>query len=220
MKIWLAIKASCLIVLTLTLSTTLLEFRGLIRDARISVRMSDSVMGNVNDAAFEVSGITKTAGGALAAETKRLDASTKELQKTEASARLLIVRTNESLNGGPHVRGLLPEATASLGAFEKLTETAATDLDSANRELAPSLTNLARGTAAFADAAADPAIKNTLANVEKASESTAEIARDAKESTDLAEARLKQMLKPASMAKTIFLNLLSVGYQLRGILGL
>lgn len=220
MKIWLAIKASCLILVTLTLSIFLLECCGLIRDVRLSVRMSDAVLGNVNDASLQTAQMAKTAGGALTAETKRLDASTRELQKTEASARLLIVRTDEALNGGPHVAGLL----RSLG---DLTQQTIAEMASASTKLNPALDNLSRATASAADTLGDSSIKRSLQQVDEAtahlataSDSMAGIARDGKESADLAEARLKQLLKPASMTKTVLLNLLGIGYQLRSVLGL
>lgn len=227
MKIWLAIKASCLVVLTLAFSSVLLEMRGLLRDVRLSVLMSDAVLGNVNDASLQTAQMAKTAGGALTAETKRLDASTRELQKTEASARLLIVRTNESLNGSPNVRGLLPATTEALGSANRLVLGVRDDMDGITKQITPSLDLLRIAADGAAADFNDPAIRNSLQHMDEAtshlaaaSDSLEGIAKDGRDSADLAEARLKQLLKPASMTKTILLNLLGIGYQLRSVLGL
>jgi hypothetical protein len=118
----------------------------------------------MNDAAFTVSAMAKTTNVALNAETKRLDASTRELQKTEASARLLIVRTNESLNGGPNGEGLLPSAAASLRAIGDLSSRSAADIDRIAEEAQPAIANATRATATLADSAADPNIKLAIAN--------------------------------------------------------
>lgn len=207
-------------IVTLTaLCLVLWDAHKFIGEARITLRLADPVMGNVNSTTQELAEMARIGSAAMQAETKRIDASTKELQKTEASARLLIVRTDESLNGGPHVDGLLPQATESVKSIGIVSARAVTDLDRISTELEPSLESLARGTESFAQTAADPAIEKTLANLESVSESSAGIARDAKESADLAEAKLKQALKPASMVKTIFLNAIGIGYQVRSLLG-
>jgi hypothetical protein len=204
------IKLVCIVALTFCCCLMMLEIRALARDVRVSIRLSDSVLANLNDTSREL----RVATGA---ETAKLQATTEEARKTERafragidSLRQVFIDVHEQV-----VPGLTKTVTDLDADQNRVTEQALQTIES----LKPSLDALAVASAAAASHLSDPAIGETLANIESTSGSAAGIARDARESADMLEARLKQMLKPASTIKTFFLNLLDYGFKFRGLLG-
>lgn len=190
-------------VALLFLCIVLWDAHKFIRDLRVSLRETDIVLGNVNQASSDLSGIAKTANSAMGAEVGRINASTLELQKTEASARLLIVRTNESLNGGPNVPGLLPQATTALSSANSLSIGTLGRVDRLADQLEPAITDLRRSSASLADVAGDPNIPVTLAKIRETTENTdramgqlADIVTDGRQVADKAR---ETYLKPVNL---------------------
>ena len=85
-----------------------------------------------------------------------------ETYKTAAAARLVLVRTDKSLNDI-----LVPRLARQLEDADILTEQAAQDLHATVMALQPTLENLARASQNAADTIADPEIKASLANLEE-----------------------------------------------------
>ena len=151
--------------------------------------------------------------------------STAALQAATASVKSLnrfIAHTDSSVNGN-----LIPTLVSSVKSqSDALLESQAALRSNLQQIQAATVLlqqDLLSANKTFVDADAqitDPAIKKTLANVEQLTESMADVGQDAKESADMAEARLRQLLKPTSIIKTIFMDVVGVGYQLRALLGL
>jgi len=198
------------------------DVHGLIRDARVTIRGADPILGNINQAASDLSGMTKVANSAMSAETGRIAASTKELQKTEASVRLLVVRTNESLNGSPNVAGLLPTATGALRSATALSDGTLARIDRTADSLEPSLLALNRGTTAFANAASDPNIPVTLANLGTATKSAADgmaqVAAIATDGRQVADKARETYLKPVNLWYALSKEMTHWAFELKGIL--
>jgi paraquat-inducible protein B len=201
------------IVALLLLSLVLWDLHQLAREARVSLLLTDPVLGNINAAASNLTAaagaigtVARSANAGLVAETKRLNAGTLELQKTEASARLLIVRTNESLNGGPDVKSPLLPAAAN--ALNRMTA----DVDDVTAGLAPSLQNLQQGSAAFAAAAADPNIRKSLDSLAASSLEAAETLQEAHRSLtdvrEMADKARETYLKPVNLWWAVLKELL------------
>ncbi len=141
------------IVALLLLSLVLWDLHQLVREARVSLLLTDPVLGNINAAASNLTTaagaigvVAQSANAGLVAETKRLNAGTLELQKTEASLRLLLVRTDRNLNDE-----LLPKASQVLSST-KVTIDA----------LQPSLAASAQATQRLDDLLGSPAIPTAL----------------------------------------------------------
>jgi hypothetical protein len=208
MKLWLTYKAVMLTLVSLAAFSVLMELRRFVRDLDVSVRMSDTVLANVNQSTRYLEKTASNLDNLTASEVKRINASTLEFQKTEASTRLLIVRTNESLNGGPHVAGLFPQATATISSAQQLAESANEGLRATTDLVRPSLDNLARATANAADTLADPAIKASLDNLAATSTSVAGVSADAKL---VADKVTQDYLKPQKFAWELVKQLAGLG---------
>ena len=161
--------------------------------------------------------LEKAAGTWQEASKSQALATTQTMSNVGAAAKQLsgfISKTDDSVNSV-----LLPALSNSI------TEQNAALL-STQRGLQENLFQMSQATAeaqkVMADAdevIADPQIKETLAHVNETSESVAGVAQDTKESADMLEARLRQMLKPSSIGKQILLTALDWGFKVRGLLG-
>lgn len=161
----------------------------------------------------------KTLDSAMTAETEKLKEATKQAGKTEYairgavdSFRRMTDRTDKRLNDE-----ILPDFSAALRSTDSLARDASRGLDNTVRGLEPTLTNLAAASRNAAANLSDPAIPNSLKHVDEATASLADSAKhfdgisaNAETASELALNRFRQALKPASLAKTIFMRLLGL----------
>jgi heme exporter protein D len=175
MIVWRAVKATCMIVVTLAALSVLNEARLLLHDCRKSLRESDYVLGNVNAAAGQINQAAGKLNAAADSQAAYWQKTSLEMYKTSASLRLLLVRTDRSLNDQ-----IAPQLTATLRGTEQLSQQATLDLQRTTDALSPSLSNLARTSAAAADAMSDPTIKDSLHHLDETTASMAGVSADAK----------------------------------------
>jgi hypothetical protein len=165
----------CLAGITICAAWLAIELALLARDAR---RDLNAFSGNLNTLAVTANETAVEARDAstqakLAAIEQRAywNKTSLETYKTMASLRLTIVRTDHSLNDV-----LVPQLGATLDQTNRLSSTAALELQKTMDGLQPALGNLARASGAAADTLADPAIHDSLAHVDEASQKTAVLA--------------------------------------------
>jgi len=140
------------------------DVHGLIRDARVTIRGADPILGNINQAAADLSGMTKVAGSAMAAETGKIDVTIDEARKDGRASRAALDSFRQVLID-VHQQ-VVPQAMQTLQHFDS-------NESLLMEELKPPIFNLNRGAAALADAASDPSIKLSLANAADATGSGA-----------------------------------------------
>jgi methyl-accepting chemotaxis protein len=210
-------------VLNATLLLLLIGFVGVVFWWFWGVRLSlaDTIV-QVHDAAVSVKNVSGAVDKAMAAETKRIDASTLEFQKTEAASRLLIVRTNASINGSPDVRGLLPELTKVVASGDVLVRQAGDDLQRVSDRLTPILSSAGRAADSAAVALGNPAIQHSLEHLDEATASvaasaqhidtgTASMAAIAKDGQDVADKFRNDYMKPQKFAWQLLKELVGLG---------
>jgi hypothetical protein len=175
-----------------TSTFAILDLQDTLSDASGTLTSAKATISRLDGTVSHADAFLKAAQPLFQAETKRIQASTQELQKTEASARLLIVRTDESLNGKAGMQGLIPQATAALQQITADT-----------KQLEPSLENFSRGTQGLANAANDPSIQASLKSLATVTEQTAGVATDAHAETSLILGQTRKAFEPESRVKTI-----------------
>lgn len=195
------------------------ELRLLARDLRADVNQTagelHATLATVNMAAEQARQASVQANLAATEQRAYWAKTSLETYKTMADLRLTIVRTDHSINDV-----LVPKLSAALTDTDTLTNTAAQQLISTVAELRPTLNNLARASAAAANAMADPAIHETLTHVNETSMDLAATARDMDQtvasmarSANLIEGRVRQATKPASLAVRVAEKLLGITTQ-------
>lgn len=129
----------------------------------------------------------------------------KETQKVTAAAKELIVRTDQSVNGGPDSRGVLPQLTETLEGTNALGITAATALQETSRDLRPILANLLIASKGAADTMSDPDIPATVRDVKLSADNLASTTDSAKSSMKDVQTgvhyELGQLMKPVNKAR-------------------
>lgn len=209
LKIVILAALSCVIAVSVASVATLLETRELIHETRSDARELSTALGQIAITAAQAAEQVKQASSQanLAAEEQRKywNKTSLETYKTMASLRLTIVRTDRSLNDE-----LIPQISRSITDNGRL-------LADTQQELKPSLDNLARASAAAADAMADPHIRQALAhadttsaNLEAATVELAWTAQHIEDSTDAINKKVQQAMKPASLSVRIVERLLGL----------
>jgi hypothetical protein len=155
------IKLICIVSLTFCSCVALLQASALIHDVRLSVRMSDVVLAEVNDTARNFS-------AASTAESEKLRATTEEARKTERAFRAAIDSLRQVFID-VHQRTLpaIDETVSELNSSQKRV---ADSVASVTADLQPSLEALANAIRAAGRVLSDPAIEKSLENVEALSE--------------------------------------------------
>lgn len=203
------IKLACLIALTLFACCLLLECQGLIRDVRLSVRMSDSVLGNVNDASLQTAEIAISLKKATDAETLHLAATIDEARKDGRASRATLDSFRQVLID--FHQQVVPSVTKTVS-----------DIDDATLALKPTFDSAARATASAATLMSDPSILLALHNLE-------DLTAHANQSTEHLEAVTaagertalyyeKRLTTPQSFMKTLVQAVLQLGSQARILL--
>lgn len=210
MKIVKIILLSSLIVFVLALTLAALEFRGLVRDARLSVRMSDTTLGHLNDTAFETAKMAKSLAGATDAEAGKLQATTEEARKTGRAARAL-------LDSGRQV--LIDMHQQVVPGLNKTISDLDANQNALMGKLNPSLDNLATASESAAKTLSDPSIKVTLDNIEMATYSGKQSLEHVEGITGAgqrtAEYYEKRLTTPQSFFKTLLQFILDSGSKAR-----
>ena len=159
-----------------------------------------------------------TASGAVAKAAVDQDAEladeNRRTKKLITHASDLLAHTDLSLNGPD---GLLPTQAKQLSAIEDQANRAIADLDIAVTEAQPAIKSLASASQSLATASQNPAIGETLANLDKSSQEAAialqnldQITASGNRDAQMVEKRLRQALKPASLAKSILMHALGL----------
>lgn len=138
------------------------------RDATALTSKIDALIVTANETAGQARDASEQAKLAAGEQREYWKKTSLETYKTMASVRLLIVRTNGSINDV-----LVPRISATLDGTNRLSLAATDGLTHTLDGLRPVLTNLARASAAAADTMADPAIGQAIAHASQASENTA-----------------------------------------------
>jgi hypothetical protein len=156
-------------------------------------------------------------------ETKYLANGSRELNKTVADAHDLLIHTDLSLNGP---EGLLPTQTKQLALMESQANQAIADLDAAVKQAQPILANLSVAAFGASQAANDPNIAKSLAGLAEATRKANiallnldAISASGNRDAQALEARLKQVLKPASLLKTALYRALGIAVPAAEIAG-
>jgi hypothetical protein len=211
----------CLAAITACLAFLVIELGLLSRDARkdldaLSKNLNTLTL-TANQTAVEARDASEQAKLAAIEQRAYWSKTSLETYKTMASLRLTIVRTNHSLNDE-----ISPRLAMALDSTNRLTATAAEQLQKTMDELQPTLANLGRASAGAADAMNDPAIHETLAHVDEISQKTAVTADQAAQATahvntalaDIA-AYVHRMTAPARGIWTFAKELLGLAAQAR-----
>ena len=159
-----------------------------------------------------------TASGAVAKaavdQDAELEDENRRTKKLITHASDLLAHTDLSLNGPD---GLLPTQAKQLSAIEDQANRAIADLDIAVTEAQPAIKSLASASQSLATASQNPAIGETLANLDKSSQEAAialqnldQITASGNRDAQMVEKRLRQALKPASLAKSILMHALGL----------
>lgn len=203
------IKIACIVALTLCACLLLLECQGLVRDVRLSVRMSDSVLGNVNEASLETAQIAISLKGATDEETRRLAATIDEARKDGRASRATLDSFRQVLID--FHQQVVPSVTKTIA-----------DIDDATLALKPTFDNAAKATSSAATLLSDPSISLALHNLE-------DLTAHANQSTEHLEAVTaagertalyyeKRLTTPQSFLKTLVQAVLQLGSQARILL--
>ncbi len=172
-------------------------------------------------AAGRLSAASDALARAANAESKAAPQQTREVSKAVADAHDLLAHTDISLNG-PH--GLIPQLSASLAeqqaqvdGIEAQARQALADLDAAEKQSQKALKAIAGGAQAAQGAISGPQVVQALNNLAAASheadsalKSLDSIAASGNRDAAMLEAKLRQALKPASLAKSILMHLLGI----------
>ena len=207
------IKLLCVVALSLFGCATLLELHGLIRDVRQDERkMAD-------DTETLIATAQRASDAAYAAETKQLDTlerTSKEFYKLTAAARLVLVRSDRSLNDT-----LVPRLAAAVDGMGADVHSAAADLSRTTDNLAPGIAALVRASNAAADDLGDPSIRASLESVAQASSSLADSAKQlngiATDAKNLADYEVKQLETPEKVWLSVLKFVLGYGADARGL---
>lgn len=135
----------------------------------------------------------------LQKEALSFDDQKKEFAKTQRSLRAAIDYTNKSLN--EPVVGLLPQTAATVAQIGK--DSSAT-FDGLNK----STVDLDAAIKDFDTQVSAPEIHQTLVGMDQTSANLAETTKHLDSVTAMGEAEVKRLTKPASLSKTVFLNLI------------
>jgi hypothetical protein len=218
-KILTLVTIVCVVALSAGGVAVLLEVRGLVRDVRTDsaaiAKDTTQTMVLVREAAAHTADASQQASLAAAEQRAYWQKTSVETYKTMASLRLTIVRTDKSLNDV-----LVPQLAKTLNDTDVTIVQAGAAVSDTQKNLQPSLINLARASAAAADAMADPHLRETLANVDATSLQTAVamqqlagVAANAKTASDLALARLRDALRPQKLVLTVLEKALGLAAQ-------
>jgi len=159
-----------------------------------------------------------TASGAVAKaavdQDAELEDENRRTKKLITHASDLLAHTDLSLNGPS---GLLPTQGRQLSAIESSANKALADLDTAIQQAQPILANLNTAAQGASAAANDPNVAKSLHNLTTATQnansallSLDSIAASGNRDAAMLETRLRQALKPASLAKSILMHALGL----------
>ena len=217
MKIWLSIKASCLIAVSVFACIALWQANLTLRSARAGLAELPDTLQNVNlvagkastaidslnDTTKALKGTISAVNGGLGAETQLLQASTKQLGKTEYAFRSLIDHTDKSIN--QPVEGLLPRLTDTVRQAADTVYAFKSTVVTANDALLE-----VKSTVGAADAViSDPAIKQSVDHFADTAKNTADLT--ASGAATMAKVQqgvtyeVDQLMKPVKKAKAIAL---------------
>jgi hypothetical protein len=151
------------------------------------------------------------------ASKEQIDASTAAMKKFNATLddlHLVLLNANTVTSHIDTVVGHVDVAVVQLTAQ---TSTAIADLDTAVKGAQPLMAHLSDASASLADLAKDPSIRDSLTELDKATAETNSIlanldaiAASGNRDAQMLEVRLRQALKPASLAQTIFMRALGL----------
>ena len=223
-------RLACLVALTLAGVFALVEAGLLLRDARLGVNETlttvnkdlqtlDAAAEQLRAAGVQANVAAASANGAMTEERAYFAKTSLEVYKTAAAARLVLVRTDHSLNDE-----FMPKLGATMQDTDALMRQTASDMHATVLSMQPTLENLAEASAAAADAMADPHVRETLANVDVGTKAAAIAAGNVASTTQhvdamsaLLEKRLRQMLKPLPLAERLLERLAGLGISAYGV---
>jgi hypothetical protein len=162
-------------------------------------------------AAGAATNIEKSLRAERDASKDQIESSTAAMKKFNATLddlHLVLVNANGVVT---HIDGAVVHVDAAVVQLTAQASTAIADLDVAVKDVQPILAHLGDASASLADLAKDPSIRASLIELDKATAETNSIlanldaiAASGNRDAQMLEARLRQALKPASLAKTIF----------------
>lgn len=199
------LKGLCLVVLALALW----EIRGLVRDIRVSLRETDIVLANINEAAHNAADASGTAAEAAEQQKQYWAKTSLETYKTMASLRLTITRVDHDI---------IPRFSALLDSTNALTRQSAAELDDTTQRLQPTLANLESASAGAAEVMSNPAIGVTFEHLAETSASVADTSKQVDLTATDIRAYVHRLTQPARSIYGIFKEFLGLAYQLRGAL--
>lgn len=178
-----------------------MALRGLILDLRTSVRSSDVLLGNFNDAALTLNAVSKREG-------EHLDTEFRDTIKLTANAKHLVGQADLWLNGIEGRGGLFSEV-------DKILKDADKGVQLTNTDLLALQTTIERTNKLIADLSAiatDPNIKDTLASISQAGRDAAasvqELLAISKDGHQVADKARETYLKPVTLWWTLVKTLL------------
>jgi hypothetical protein len=222
-------KLACLIALLLFLVWATIAMRGLslftekargdLYQLTIATETSLEILDGASDQIAILASTARTTTQHLnEAETQQAaywNKTSAEMYKTMAALRLVIVRTDRTLNDQ-----LGPQLGLTVADSDAFVRDASKEMAQTSSGLQASLDNLTKASAAAANAMADPHISETLGHVDEMSEqlvgtsyqinSTAE---HVEQTSELIENRVRQAVKPATLAMRIAQEALSLTVQ-------
>jgi ABC-type transporter Mla subunit MlaD len=206
------------------LSAALVALIGIVQVEYAIRRSLPPILAGAQSAAQKFASASDSISDAARRQDRYLDQTSRELNKTLADAHDLLIHTDESLNGGPGHRGLMPVATtlvsdqhAQLARIETHADEVIAGLDAEEKQIRPILASLNQTAQSAAQAAGNPHVAESLERLDLAmSEADATLAnlqaitasgnRDAR----MIESRLRRALKPASLLKSALLRALGI----------
>jgi chromosome segregation ATPase len=180
-----------------------------------------SILASAQAAAQKFAEASDSLSDAARKQNSYLDHTSRELNKTVADAHDILIHSDASLNGRngvlPKINELLAEQQSQLDAIERRAAEALSDLDAAEKQAQPIFASMNRAAASAASSAADPRIGESLERLDVAmGEADATLANlqatsaSGNRDAQMIEKRLRQALKPASLAKSILLHALGL----------
>lgn len=158
----------CLAAITICAGVLAIEVALFARAARLDLNSLtgrlDTLASTANQTAVEARDASTQAKLAAIEQRAYWKKTSLETYKTMASLRLTIVRTDHSVNDV-----LVPKLGDTLDSTNRLSSSAATQLEKTMDELQPAIANLVQASAGAAAAMGDPAIHETLAHVDETS---------------------------------------------------
>lgn len=177
----------CFCAVSFAAVLTLLKIRELAVDLDVSVRMSDTILRNVNDS-------TKNISSASFKWSQAANAEIIEVHKTQAAIREAVVFTDKNLNDP--ASGVLPQLRVAIVDTNKNFGLVSDSVAATAQSLKPITENVARVTAIAAESLADPNIKDAVKNIDATTLELAQATQDVHTETTLIVGETRKAFKP------------------------